>query len=97
MEAGTISLLRLCVLASFFMKLECGGLGELGGVLMVVIENLTCFSLLVKSAVSKFLSVTSRFSEVHSITSPRVFCSFDVCFEVGLELSFSVSFLEPSN
>ena len=36
---------------------------------MVVIENLTCFSELVKSAVSKFLSVISMLREVHSIRS----------------------------
>ena len=46
-----------------------GGFGELGGVFMVVIENLTCFSELVKSAVSKFLSVISMLREVHSIRS----------------------------
>ena len=55
LPASILALLNLEVVA---------GLGDAGGVLIVFMENLTCFSEVEKSAVSKVLSVISMLREV---------------------------------
>ena len=67
LPASILALLNLEVVA---------GLGEAGGVLIVFMENLTCFSELEKSAVSKVLSVISMLREVSIVPFSVVFCPF---------------------